>query len=295
MKRDSVDEKCKGGIRGGGGLRTWLGMKDPRIVRASRVLGGKDRHSKVNTIKGLRDRRVRLSVQTAIQLYELQDQLGLSQPSKVVDWLISVTQNEIDKLPPLPMPVSGVFPAIEEQSITQLPSQQQQNHQVLLPVATKWKQQPEDGVDVVREQFIQDHHHQFIRRPGLGLLQTINPSLFSISTAAGNTTAGVSPVGRTSSSANSILQPWTGFLQPFMPVGSQLFQPYMGNYIDLGESIAPTPNTTTTTSSLQSPAISSPSSSPFTLFYPSATPSMLPFPNEHLLKALCLPKPPSSQ
>lgn len=76
-------------------------LKNPRIVRVSRAFGGKDRHSKVRTVRGLRDRRIRLSVATALQLYDLQDKLGLSQPSKVVDWLISAAQHEIDKLPPL--------------------------------------------------------------------------------------------------------------------------------------------------------------------------------------------------
>lgn len=83
---------------------TWLRLKDPRIVRVSRAFGGKDRHSKVCTIRGLRDRRVRLSVPTAIQLYDLQDRLGLNQPSKVVDWLLNAAKHEIDELPPLPMP-----------------------------------------------------------------------------------------------------------------------------------------------------------------------------------------------
>ncbi|KAM6549388.1 hypothetical protein CsatB_021064 [Cannabis sativa] len=87
----------------------WLRLKDPRIVRVSRVFGGKDRHSKVCTIRGLRDRRVRLSVPTAIQLYDLQDRLGLNQPSKVVDWLLNAAKDEIDELPPLPMPPSGNF------------------------------------------------------------------------------------------------------------------------------------------------------------------------------------------
>lgn len=81
----------------------WSGLKDPRVVRVSRSFGGKDRHSKVCTIRGLRDRRVRLSVPTAIQLYDLQDRLGLNQPSKVVDWLLNVAKNEIDELPPLPI------------------------------------------------------------------------------------------------------------------------------------------------------------------------------------------------
>ncbi|KAL1566383.1 transcription factor TCP4-like [Salvia divinorum] len=83
--------------------RQWSSaLKNPRIVRVSNTFGGKDRHSKVFTVKGLRDRRIRLSVPTAIQLYDLQEKLGLSQPSKVIDWLLDATKFEIDKLPPLP-------------------------------------------------------------------------------------------------------------------------------------------------------------------------------------------------
>lgn len=90
-------------------LRQWTGLKDPRIVRVSRAFGGKDRHSKVRTVRGLRDRRVRLSVPTAIQLYDLQDRLGLNQPSKAVDWLLNAAQHEIDKLPPLQFPAENLF------------------------------------------------------------------------------------------------------------------------------------------------------------------------------------------
>ncbi|KAG4191064.1 hypothetical protein ERO13_A07G067900v2 [Gossypium hirsutum] len=81
--------------------RQWPGFRNPRIVRVSRSFGGKDRHSKVCTIRGLRDRRIRLSVPTAIQLYDLQDRLGLNQPSKVIDWLLEATKDDVDKLPPL--------------------------------------------------------------------------------------------------------------------------------------------------------------------------------------------------
>ncbi|KAJ8751689.1 hypothetical protein K2173_025853 [Erythroxylum novogranatense] len=88
----------------------WLGLKDPRIVRVSKASGGKDRHSKVCTIRGLRDRRVRLSVLTAIQLYDLQDRLGLNQPSKVIDWLLDAAKHEIDELPPLPLPPANFGP-----------------------------------------------------------------------------------------------------------------------------------------------------------------------------------------
>ncbi|GFP97913.1 transcription factor tcp13 [Phtheirospermum japonicum] len=87
----------------------WSRSKDPRIVRVSRAFGGKDRHSKVCTVRGLRDRRVRLSVPTAIQLYDLQDRLGLSQPSKVVDWLLNAAKHEIDELPPLQFPPGSLI------------------------------------------------------------------------------------------------------------------------------------------------------------------------------------------
>lgn len=67
----------------------------------------KDRHCKVNTPKGHRDRRVRLAVSTAIQLYSLQHRLGLQQPSKVLDWLISKSKSAIDGLP-IPSSISNL-------------------------------------------------------------------------------------------------------------------------------------------------------------------------------------------
>lgn len=88
---------------------SWTRFKDPRIVHVPRAFGGKDRHSKVFTVKGLRDRRVRLSVPTALQLYDLQNKLGLDQPSKVVDWLLNEAKHEIDELPPLQMPPMTEF------------------------------------------------------------------------------------------------------------------------------------------------------------------------------------------
>lgn len=115
----------------------WPRLKDPRIVRVSRAFGGKDRHSKVCTIRGLRDRRVRLSVPTAIQLYDLQDRLGLSQPSKVVDWLLNAAKHEIDELPPLPIIPSvnnftlGYPSAVTSNEATNSHSHSQPNEQLL--------------------------------------------------------------------------------------------------------------------------------------------------------------------
>lgn len=86
-------------IDGGNRLRGW--HHSSRIIRVSRASGGKDRHSKVWTSKGLRDRRVRLSVTTAIQFYDLQDRLGCDQPSKAVEWLINAASDSIAELPSL--------------------------------------------------------------------------------------------------------------------------------------------------------------------------------------------------
>nr|ATU32522.1 TCP1-like protein [Cymbidium ensifolium] len=103
FRRDKDEEN--GDLMGVGSLRPWQNASS-RIIRVSRVSGGKDRHSKVWTAKGLRDRRVRLSVSTAIQFYDLQDRLGYDQPSKAVDWLIKAADAAIADLPEL----DGAFP-----------------------------------------------------------------------------------------------------------------------------------------------------------------------------------------
>ncbi|KAL0290337.1 UNVERIFIED_CONTAM: Transcription factor TCP10 [Sesamum angustifolium] len=65
-------------------------------------VGKYERHSKVYTSKGPRDRRVRLSAHTAIQFYDVQDRLGYDRPSKAVDWLINKAKTAIDRLNQLP-------------------------------------------------------------------------------------------------------------------------------------------------------------------------------------------------
>lgn len=84
-------------------MRTAVGeiveVQGGHIVRST---GRKDRHSKVCTAKGPRDRRVRLSAHTAIQFYDVQDRLGFDRPSKAVDWLIKKAKAAIDELDELP-------------------------------------------------------------------------------------------------------------------------------------------------------------------------------------------------
>ncbi|XP_047318794.1 transcription factor PCF5-like [Impatiens glandulifera] len=66
-----------------------------RIIRST---GRKDRHSKVCTSKGPRDRRLRLSANIAIQFYDVQDRLGCDRPSKAIDWLMKKAKTAIDSL-----------------------------------------------------------------------------------------------------------------------------------------------------------------------------------------------------
>ncbi|KAG9446123.1 hypothetical protein H6P81_012251 [Aristolochia fimbriata] len=84
---------------GGGGGGEIVEVQGGHIVRST---GRKDRHSKVCTAKGPRDRRVRLSAHTAIQFYDVQDRLGYDRPSKAVDWLIKKAKAAIDELEELP-------------------------------------------------------------------------------------------------------------------------------------------------------------------------------------------------
>jgi hypothetical protein len=73
----------------------------PHASKALRVRsrGTKDRHSKVITSKGIRDTRVRLSISSAIQFYDVQHRLGFDHSSPVLDWLMSKARVAIDKLP----------------------------------------------------------------------------------------------------------------------------------------------------------------------------------------------------
>ncbi|XP_076899012.1 uncharacterized protein LOC143552752 [Bidens hawaiensis] len=59
-----------------------------------------DRHSKINTARGPRVRRMRLSLDVAKKLFGLQDLLGFDKASKTVDWLITKSKTAILELLP---------------------------------------------------------------------------------------------------------------------------------------------------------------------------------------------------
>lgn len=149
--------------------RQWTNTKNPRIVRVSRAFGGKDRHSKVCTVRGLRDRRIRLSVPTAIQLYELQNRLGLSQPSKVIDWLLEAAKDDIDKLPPLPM-----LPQFQDPTLLASNSNNTMSH-LLQPYANDVKEQGNQDQGFVAQNSFQNmpysnpYNFQYWDPPNLSL------------------------------------------------------------------------------------------------------------------------------
>lgn len=60
--------------------------------------GKKDRHSKICTAQGIRDRRMRLSLQVARKFFDLQDMLGYDKASKTIEWLFNKSKKAIKEL-----------------------------------------------------------------------------------------------------------------------------------------------------------------------------------------------------
>lgn len=67
-------------------------------VVARRRTGKKDRHSKICTAQGVRDRRMRLSLQVARKFFDLQDMLGYDKASKTIEWLFTKSKKAIKDL-----------------------------------------------------------------------------------------------------------------------------------------------------------------------------------------------------
>ncbi|KAK1262901.1 Transcription factor CYCLOIDEA [Acorus gramineus] len=60
--------------------------------------GRKDRHSKIHTAQGPRDRRMRLSLDIARRFFDLQDKLCYDKASKTVEWLMNKCKSAIEGL-----------------------------------------------------------------------------------------------------------------------------------------------------------------------------------------------------
>lgn len=75
------------------GKKAGAGEQIPRKRSSKR-----DRHSKISTARGLRDRRMRLSLEVAKRFFGLQDMLGFEKASKTVEWLLNQAKLEIKQL-----------------------------------------------------------------------------------------------------------------------------------------------------------------------------------------------------
>ncbi|KAG2315867.1 hypothetical protein Bca52824_018989 [Brassica carinata] len=71
--------------------------QDPKMNKVKKP-SRTDRHSKIKTAKGTRDRRMRLSLDVAKELFGLQDMLGFDKASKTVEWLLTQAKPEILKI-----------------------------------------------------------------------------------------------------------------------------------------------------------------------------------------------------
>lgn len=72
--------------------------KDKAAVASKKRSSKKERHSKIFTAQGLRDRRMRLSVDVAHRFFGLQDMLGFDKASKTVGWLLTKSKAAIMEL-----------------------------------------------------------------------------------------------------------------------------------------------------------------------------------------------------
>uniref|UniRef100_A0A1S3XMK6 Transcription factor CYCLOIDEA-like n=2 Tax=Nicotiana TaxID=4085 RepID=A0A1S3XMK6_TOBAC len=67
-------------------------------ISSNKRVSKKDRHSKINTAKGPRDRRIRLSIDIARNFFNLQDMLRFEKASKTLEWLLIKSKSDIKEL-----------------------------------------------------------------------------------------------------------------------------------------------------------------------------------------------------
>ncbi|CAF1905150.1 hypothetical protein HID58_046931 [Brassica napus] len=76
----------------------WVDGTTSEKVSPRRTGKKRDRHSKICTAHGPRDRRMRLSLQIARKFFDLQDMLGFDKASKTIEWLISKSKASIKQV-----------------------------------------------------------------------------------------------------------------------------------------------------------------------------------------------------
>ncbi|KAD2393503.1 hypothetical protein R6Q59_012222 [Mikania micrantha] len=69
-----------------------------QLTKKRSHVGKKDRHSKIHTAQGLRDRRMRLSLHIARKFFDLQDLLGFDKASNTIEWLFCKSSKAIKEV-----------------------------------------------------------------------------------------------------------------------------------------------------------------------------------------------------
>ncbi|XP_062209401.1 transcription factor TEOSINTE BRANCHED 1-like [Phragmites australis] len=91
MEQPPATKMDAGNAQGAGGVSL-----DRASVSAAAAR--KDRHSKICTAGGMRDRRMRLSLDVARKFFALQDMLGFDKASKTVQWLLNTSKAAIQEI-----------------------------------------------------------------------------------------------------------------------------------------------------------------------------------------------------
>ncbi|XP_055830678.1 transcription factor CYCLOIDEA-like [Solanum dulcamara] len=90
--------EVRGGNKGEDVMSSRISIDSGRISKKNKRSSNKDRHSKINTARGPRDRRMRLSLDAARKFFRLQDLLGFDKASKTVEWLLNKSGSAIEGL-----------------------------------------------------------------------------------------------------------------------------------------------------------------------------------------------------
>ncbi|XXG40924.1 hypothetical protein AAC387_Pa01g1516 [Persea americana] len=75
-----------------------VSKKSSPVAVGRKRSSNRERHSKIFTAQGLRDRRMRLSVDVARKFFGLQDMLGFDKASKTIGWLLMKSKPAINEL-----------------------------------------------------------------------------------------------------------------------------------------------------------------------------------------------------
>ncbi|KAK7273186.1 hypothetical protein RIF29_14234 [Crotalaria pallida] len=94
----AVAENCSAMFKNdvNGNTNSHFGLSNFLITK--KPASKKDRHSKIHTSQGLRDRRVRLSIDIARKFFDLQDMLGFDKASDTLEWLFNKSKKAMKEL-----------------------------------------------------------------------------------------------------------------------------------------------------------------------------------------------------